>query len=74
LNGILKAGLIALGSGVACFILLMLLNAMGISSMGPCGFDSLSGWVLFFGFLIGSGCGIVLTAAALLKKAFHKIA
>jgi len=52
----------------------MLLNAMGISSMGLCGFDSLSGWVLFFGFLIGSGCGIVLTAAALLKKAFHKIA
>ena len=73
MNGILKIGLIALGSGVACFLLLMLLNALGVVSMGPCGFDSF-GWVLFFGFLIGSGGGILLTAAGLLKKSFHKIA
>jgi hypothetical protein len=73
LNSILKIGLIALGTGAACYVLLGLLGELGFVKGGPCGFDPF-GWVLFFGFLIASCGGVLLTAAGLLKKAFHKLA
>jgi hypothetical protein len=72
LNRILKVGLIALCASVGCFLLLMLLSALGVVSAGPCGFDPL-GWVLFFGFLVGGGVGILLTAIGLLQKAFRRV-
>jgi len=72
LNKVLHVGLIALGTGVGCFLLLMLLSVLRVVFRGPCGPD-LAGVLLIPGFLIGGGFGALLTAAALLQKVFHRV-
>lgn len=71
MNGVLKAGLMSLGASAACFLLLAVLGQLGVVKGGPCGFDAF-GSVLFFGFLIGGGLGVLLTAAGFLQKVFRK--
>jgi len=68
----LRIGLTGFGLSAACALLLTLLSAVGFAHFGPCGPD-LVGLVLFPGFFIFGGFGLLLSLAGVLKLGLQKL-